>query len=63
MFLLFICLLRRKIRFFAVLSEQCSEQYAEQCSELYHRIFWYCSDRKRAGDFACPFGVASVEKV
>ena len=59
MFLLFICLLRRKIRVFEVLSEQC----AEQCSELYRRIFRYRSDRKRAGDFACPFGVASVEKV
>ena len=23
----------------------------------------YCSDRKRADVFACPFGVASVEKV
>ena len=26
-------------------------------------FFGYCSDRKRAGVFACPFGVASVEKV
>ena len=43
MFLLFLCLLRRKIRFFEVL--------LEQCAELYHRIFWYCSDRKRTGDF------------
>ena len=59
MFLLFLCLLRRKIRFFEVLLEQC----AEQCSELYRRIFWYCSDRKRAGDFAYPFDVTSVEKV
>ena len=42
-------------KFFEVLSEQ--------CSELYRRVFGYCSDRKGAGDFACPFGVASVEKV
>lgn len=67
MFLLFLCLLRRKIRVFEVISEQCAELYSEQCSELcselYRRIFWYCSDRKRTGDFACPFGVTSVEKI
>ena len=53
MFRLFLCLLRRKIRVFEVLSEQCSELYAEQRSELYRRVFGYCSDRKRAGDSLC----------
>ena len=52
MFLLFLCLLRRKIRVFEVLSEL----YAEQCAEQYLHIFQYCSDRKRAGDFNLSIG-------
>ena len=63
MFLLFLYLLRRKIRVFEVPSEQCSELYAEQYSELYRRVFGYCSDRKRTGCFACPLDSASDKKV